>query len=573
MAEMPRYRKIGVGVSPMPTVSTVGLQQASRTSQSLAQAMDRIAGFAFKQAAQQAEVEGREYGALNAPTPQQLKDALARGEDAEKLVPGDKSTIFGRAARQYGLDQITSNMEMQGRKSINEYQVAYEAGDISLDQLEVGLEIVLKQQSDLLRQISPLASQKYSATMGVVSNSAFLAAAKKEAAANKIDMEILYRNDMDVIIGQVESVIRAGDTGSKEEGNFVDVAQKLFILEQGLVEKAQQIDDAEFYQTKYKEFKEAITQAKINIVMDVAKQNPGQALLQVRKGKGFADPEAQKVYAEMTNDEKRELQKSIEAAYREELSLESAIATKKGREREELSAKISAEITSQMLDGNIEDALLRLEDLRKVDPDKYEVKAQVLATDPGINDPDAIVTLRRLSLINKLTEADIDNVYTQGKMDNATYKEFMSDLENQRNQKYNKAVDFLRSNRGLPDRTIINFSATQRKADQEVAAIKSDLIEAIDSGDQLALDNPLQWVKGAIQTLEDEQGDAANVAARQAAESTLNELRALTKQSDMDAAAAIRYLQDEDRRWFKNKAKTTAALANLEILRQIQESQ
>jgi hypothetical protein len=324
MAEMPRYRKIGVGVSQMPTVSTVGLQQASRTSQSLAQAMDRIAGFAFKQAAQQAEIEGREYGALNAPTPQQIKDAMARGEDVEQLVPGDKSTIFGRAARQYGLDKITTQMEVQGRKSVTEYQAAYEAGDISLDQLEVGLETVVSQHSTLLKQISPIAAQKYSATMGVVSNSAFLSAAKQEAARNRADQEILSRNNMDVIIGQTETIIRGGDTLDPESGTLITVSDKLRILEQGLVAAAQDIDDPEFYQTKYKEFQEAITQAKINIVMDVAKQNPGQALLKVRKGKGFDDPEAQEVYANMTNDEKRELQKSIEAAYRDELSLESA---------------------------------------------------------------------------------------------------------------------------------------------------------------------------------------------------------------------------------------------------------
>jgi len=573
MAEMPRYRKIGVGVSPMPTVSTVGLQQASRTSQSLAQAMDRIAGFAFKQAAQQAEVEGREYGALNAPTPQQLKDALAEGVDVEKLVPGDKSTIFGRAARQYGLDKITTQMEVQGRKSVTEYQAAYEAGDISLDQLEVGLETVVSQHSTLLKQISPIAAQKYSATMGVVSNSAFLSAAKQEAARNRADQEILSRNSMDTIIGQTETIIRGGDTLDPESGTLITVSDKLRILEQGLVAAAQDIDDPEFYQTKYKEFQEAITQAKINIVMDVAKQNPGQALLKVRKGKGFDDPEAQEVYANMTNDEKRELEKSIEAAYRDELSLESAEETRKERQRKEDSAKISAEITSLMLDGDRAGANAKLEELRKVDPDTYETKAKVLATEPGINDPSAIVTLRRLSLINKLTEADIDNVYTQGKMDNATYKEFMSDLENQRNQKYNKAVDFLRSNRGLPDRTIINFSATQRRADQEVAAIKSDLIEAIDSGDQLALDNPLKWIKDAIKDLEEAGGDAANVAKREAAQTTLAELRALTKNPEMDAAAAIRYLQDDNRKWFTNKALTAAALANLEVLRQIQESQ
>lgn len=573
MAEMPRYRKIGVGVSAMPTVSTVGLQQASRTSQSLAQAMDRIAGFAFKQAAQQAEIEGREYGALNAPTPQQLKDAMARGEDVEKLVPGDKSTIFGRAARQYGLDQITSQMEMQGRKSVTEYQSAYEAGDITLDQLEIGLENVVSQQSALLKRISPLAAQKYSATMGVIGNSAFLAAAKKEAERNRVDQEIRSRNDMDVIIGQTEAIIRAGDTGSVEEGTFLSVQDKLQILEQGLVNAAQEIDDPEFYQTKYKEFQEAIKQAKINIVMDVAKRNPGQSLLKVRRGKGFDDPEAQKVYAEMTNDEKRELEKSIEAAYRDELSLESAEETRKERERKELSAKISAEVTTLMLDGDRVGAQKRLEDLREVDPATYESKLKVITTDPGINDREMIASLRRLANMQKLTMDVIDSVYIEGKMDNATYKEFMSDLENQRNQKYNKAIDFLRSTRGLPDRTLINFSDTQRKADQEVASIKSDLIVAIDDGDKLAMEDPLQWVRNAIEVLEKEGGDTASVAKRNAAVEVLSELRALTKNPEMNAAAAIRYLQDDNRQWYTNPSKTAAALVNLEILKQIQEAQ
>ena len=573
MAEMPRYRKLGVAVSAMPTVSTIGLQQAARTSESLAQAMDRISGFAFKRAAEQAEVEGREYGALNAPTQQQLKDAMARGEDIEKMVPGDKTTIFGRAARQYGLEQITSQMEMQGRKSVAQYQSAYEQGAISLDQLELGLETVVKQQSDLLRQISPLASQKYSATMGVLSNSAFLAAAKKEAASQKADAEIQSRNDMDNIIAQTETIIRGGDTVDEEAGIILTVEQKLQILEEGLVAAAQDIDDPEFYQTKYKEFQEAIKQAKINIVMDVAKGDLGKSLMRVRKGQGFEDEDAQKVYAEMTNDEKRELEKSIEAAFRDELSLETALEQKKERVRQELSEQLSAEFTTHLLNGKRDKAGEVLQELRKHDGSAYETKAKVLATEPGIDKTSVITTLRRLSLSNKLTQQDIDSAFIAGDMSNATYKEFMSDLENQRNQKYNKAVDFLRSSRGLPDRTLVNFSSVQRKADQEVATIKTDLIDAIDSGDQLALDNPLQWVKNAIKDLEDEQGSAADVAKRQAADRVLAELRALTRNNTLDAAGAIRYLQDPDREHYRNEARTAAAIPNLEILRQIEEGQ
>ena len=152
---MPRYERAGIQVSSMPSVTTIGMQEAARTSQTLATAMARMANFAFKQAATQAEIQGREYGAINAPTQQQLEDAIAAGEDVQKIVPGDDKTIFGRAAKGSALDSISVAMELDARKTIADIQAKYEAGTITFDELETELTSIVQSHTRTLKSVSP----------------------------------------------------------------------------------------------------------------------------------------------------------------------------------------------------------------------------------------------------------------------------------------------------------------------------------------------------------------------------------------------------------------------------------
>ena len=505
----------------MPQVTTVGLQESARTAQTLSQAMDRLSNFAFKQAATQAEIEGKEFGALNAPTVEQIAAAKSTGKSVESLMPGDKTTIFGRAAMGTALDSVTTAMEMQARKSIVDLESQYEAGTIGLDQLQTGLESLVEQQTEVMRSINPLAAQKFSASVGVVSNSVYLGAAKKEAVRARKDLEIEFRAGADTSIRNAESIVRAGDTMG-EDGNVITVDQKIEVIREQLVAAAQQIDDPQFYQTKVKELDAAVAQAKIGVVMDEGLFQPAKAL-QVLRGEGkFEDSEVQATYESLSNDERRELYAQLNSALSNEFSLASASDAANERKRTKQSEAIQAEVVAAMVNNDREGAIEALERLRGVDAGAYASKAGAVYADPGQDDRDTVVALRQLALSNRLTSTEIDNAMASGKLTMERYKEFMGDLENQRNQKYNRAIVYLRENRGLPDVPLINAAGVNRQAQQEIATIKMSLIDALSTDPEV---NPLAFVKQAIMELEEEEGDLGNVQLRGEADRLAGELR------------------------------------------------
>jgi hypothetical protein len=300
--------------------------------------------------------------------------------------------------------------------------------------------------------------------------------------------------------------------------------------------------------------------------MNEAIENPVKAMSVIRGNGRFEDTEVQATFETLTDAERRELFSQARTELSNMYSLDSQQESFLDRQRADQSKKLQAEFTTLVLNGDRDKARELLPQLLEVDESAYESKLTVLETEPGYDNMDSIVTLRRLSLQNKLTQSDIDAVYSNGKMTMATYKEFMLDLENQRNQKYNAALTWLKADRGLPDRTLVNFSKVQRAADQEVANIKKDLITAI--ADDPSID-PMTFVKDAVAELIRTQGDAADRAKRERAEQVLQELQALTGNDDLDATGAIDYLNDANREWYTNPAKTSAALEVLPLLNQL----
>ena len=84
----------------------------------LSNSMDRMSQFFSEQARMEAEIEGAQYGARNAPTAEQLQDAFQSGDELE--LPGGFGTVFDRAARKAALDITQNEVEFEARKRINE---------------------------------------------------------------------------------------------------------------------------------------------------------------------------------------------------------------------------------------------------------------------------------------------------------------------------------------------------------------------------------------------------------------------------------------------------------------------
>lgn len=566
---MPKYQKAGVRIAPAQGITTAGMQEAARTAQTLTQAMDRVTNFALRQAETQAKIEGQEYGAINAPTTQQLYDAIAAGQDPAELLPGDKTTVFGRSARDMALDSVTYAMEADARATIANMQAAFERGDMSADQLGVQMDSLVKAQSEVMRSINPMAAQKFSASIGVTANSSYLSAVKTEATRNRKDLEVKYRSAIDGLLNEAEGIVRSGNTITAD-GQIVTIDEKMDLIRDRIAAYAMEIDDPEFYQSKINQLDQAISEAKIGVVMDEAMLHP-EAAMRVIRGQGyFRDAEVQTAFDSMDNEDKRELFRQIQTGISTKLSLESALDARNTRDRARASDSIQGDITAAMINGDFENAQIHLERLRMVDPAAYAQKAMTLATSPGIDVPQTITVLRRKSLNNTLTASDIDTAYQMGHMSMSTYKEFTNDLEAQRNQAFNSAVDWLKLDRGLPAGTLLNFSAVQREADREVAEIKKDLILAMQSDPSI---DPMQYVRERSAALVSSKGSAADRAKRQQAEALLEQLRVGFKQPALTAQQALDMLES-DPNLYPNEQKRKNAMENLlPILIQIEEGQ
>ncbi len=518
---MPRYRRQGISIAGMPQVSTAGLEQSARGAQALSQQLDRVSNFAFRQAEVQATEEGREYGALNAPSQQQLEDAIAAGEDVSQMLPGDTSSAFGRAARGTALDAMAMQFETNAREEIVRLQSQFENEEIGLDEFGSQMTSLVSQQTEVLKQASPRAAQKFSASTGVVANSAYLSAAKTQAKRNRDDYEIQLRSNFDAIVRNAETIVRAGTT-IDENGNEVTVDQKINSLRDELTFAAQEINDPEFLQSKLDELNNSVTEAKVGVVMDEAMMKPENAF-RILTGDGkFDDVEVQATFESMDNRERRILFDSVNDALTEKDSRDARADARKARNQKKKSAQLQAQFTGALLDGNEEQAQTVLDELRNVDPKAWDNKTSVLTTDPGTDKAETIINLRRLSLNGELAIEDIDQAYSDGNLSIGSYKTFVSDLEQQRNQNYNRAINWLKADRGVPEGTLLNFTAVQQAADREVAEIKVRLLEELDKNPSL---NAFDFVKQEVQILKEENGASANAALRQQAERLAAELR------------------------------------------------
>jgi len=380
---------------------------------------------------------------------------------------------------------------------------------------------LVSQQTEVLKQASPRAAQKFSASTGVVTNSAYLSAAKTQAKRNRDDYEIQLRSNFDAIVRNAETIVRAGTT-IDENGNEVTVDQKINALRDEITFAAQEINDPVFLQSKLDELNNSVTEAKVGVVMDEAMMKPENAF-RILTGDGkFDDVEVQATFESMDNRERRILFNSVNDALAEKDSRDARADARKARNQKKKSAQLQAQFTGALLDGNEEQAQTILDELEKVDPKAWDNKTSVLTTDPGIDKAETIINLRRLSLNGELAIEDIDQAYSDGNLSIGSYKTFVSDLEQQRNQNYNRAINWLKADRGVPEGTLLNFTAVQQAADREVAEIKVRLLEELDKNPSL---NAFDFVKQEVQILKEENGASANAALRQQAERLAAELR------------------------------------------------
>ena len=96
MAEQLRYEQTLQRLN-MPNVDFAAEKEIARGYAQISGKLDQMSNFFMKQSEGMAKIEGAEFGAENAPTPEQINAAKDSG--VELQIPGDKYSVYGQAAR------------------------------------------------------------------------------------------------------------------------------------------------------------------------------------------------------------------------------------------------------------------------------------------------------------------------------------------------------------------------------------------------------------------------------------------------------------------------------------------
>lgn len=174
---------------PGPNVdyASAGAARAQAYS-SLSNALDRMSGFAFKEAAERAEIAGAQYGFDKPITVEQIQDAISQDRDIDEIV-GDPTTIFGAASRATIGQKLQAQLEGEARSQMAVINGAVAAGQpVDLDSLKTTINGVMDGHSSVLAEIDPRLASQYRATISTVAASTFKLATEEVFKARQREL-------------------------------------------------------------------------------------------------------------------------------------------------------------------------------------------------------------------------------------------------------------------------------------------------------------------------------------------------------------------------------------------------
>ena len=152
MVESVRYQGRRVALQ-IPEARAFEAEATERGLGQIQQSLNRMTAFFAEQNQIKAKLEGEEYGAANAPSMEQILAARQTGEELE--LPGNKNTLFGRAARQAAATVVSSELELAAHKEMNAAILDFETREANPAGLQDKLDAIILGYSSTFDETVP----------------------------------------------------------------------------------------------------------------------------------------------------------------------------------------------------------------------------------------------------------------------------------------------------------------------------------------------------------------------------------------------------------------------------------
>lgn len=515
MAErLKRYRPLGVTVPTVPTVDYVATGRAqSRAYGAIASGLDRMTDFALKRFEEKALIEGAEYGAQNAPTLKQLQDAQG---DIEDVVPGDQTTVFGRAARKAALASMNVNFEVAAREDLLNLQMQAQLEDMDTATFTEKSNAIIDGYTSTLQDVSPSTALKFRATMATAGNSALLAHAKEQINKQQEAEQFAITSAMDIYVNgdatrgiqsRIQTILSEGSTTTYDEFgdmHHVSVNQKIDAARNTLKEMAFSVTDITAAEKYLKLFDDNLATAINTEISNFVLESPTKNLRALRTGE-ISDRKIQDLFTNTLDATQRKAAiKSAHDAITEQLSTEASLEAARERQLKIDARAAYVDWVDAFEAGDEKKQKEALDVLRYANPEKYEEFLKRTKTGDINDDAETMIFLQRQKANLTLTDDMVLQEWLNKNISTSTFKDLMGSVATFRDKRYAAAAKIVRFQLGLPELPARNPTATQREAERQVSSIMEKL-ERIRIAPGLSDDfDPVDFVDKEIAKIKEE---------------------------------------------------------------------
>jgi hypothetical protein len=256
MATLPLYQPTGLLPADIPRLDRADVKEAQAQLTTITSSLDRMADFAFKKMAEQAEREGLQYGAENQPSADQVLAAMEAGKSPQELF-AQPGTTFGNAARKVQAGQLRNELEVKVRNEFSRLSGMVDSGSFNLKDVQTQIKAITDGYGKAISSISPEEGLRFRASAGSAGAPVYAKAADR---AYKIYGEGVKAN-ADDLISQTPTII--ADL-IRVEKDPVLLGERILVERQRVFDIAAQTNDPQFFAEKRADFDRALMGAIVD---------------------------------------------------------------------------------------------------------------------------------------------------------------------------------------------------------------------------------------------------------------------------------------------------------------------
>lgn len=278
MAELPRYQSTGYLPADVPRLDFANLKESVAMTQGINSALDRLAGFAFKEAAEKAQREGAQYGVENTPTMEQVLKAQEQGQSPAELFakPG---TYFGDAARKVQAQQVRIDFEAKARQNLDSVSAAIDSGAFDFNKIQTEIKAITTNNGSYRKVLASIDADeaiKFSASISNAGNAVYKKATEQYLKLVGIENERIA----DQSLNSYSTIIK--DTIKAEEDPKM-LLERINVEKRNATALIGRSTNPEFVKKKMDELDNKIYTNVVEHLLDVSK-SPAETLAKIQSG-------------------------------------------------------------------------------------------------------------------------------------------------------------------------------------------------------------------------------------------------------------------------------------------------